>query len=60
MLTTADLASVAITMHALRLLLTTFPAQLAADGSRMPVITKFLQDKSSQDIAFKLAVDLLA
>jgi hypothetical protein len=60
MLTIADLASVAITLNALRLLLTTFPAQLVADVSRMPVITKFLQDSASQDIAFKLSVNLLA
>ena len=60
MLTAADLASAAITLHALRLLLTTFPMQLAADLPACPVIIKFLQDSASKDVAFKLSVNLLA
>jgi len=59
MLTVADLASAAISMAALRLLLTTFPPGLP-DGARVAVMTKFLEDKSTHDVAFKLSVNLLA
>lgn len=60
-LTVADMASAALTVHSLKLLRATAPpVHFDAESKPVPIINKLLEDMASRDVAFKLSVNLLA